>query len=101
MVLKMQPGFGVMENNSLSRLIAGISLGAGIALYCAYRAHRRNQSLAGRARRQADSLMKNVDDLRESAAELVEKSRKEATRQAKGIQEAVNAGTRAYRSATS
>ena len=91
----------MMMNNSLFRLKAGISLGAGIALFCAYRAHRRNQSLVGRARRQADSLMNSIEDLRESAADLVEKSREEAMRQTKGLQEAINAGTRAYRGATS
>jgi hypothetical protein len=90
-----------MMNNSLFRLTAGIGVGAGVALYCAMRVHRRNQSVLVRTRRQTDAFMKSVEDLKEAASDFLDRSRDEAARQKKGIQQALEAGSRAYRSATS
>jgi hypothetical protein len=90
-----------MTSHYSPRLFIGVGIGVGVASYFAIRAYRRNQTLLARTLRQTELIRDRVDELRESAANLLEKSKDVAARQKKSVVEAVDAGRHAYRQAVS
>jgi len=78
--------------------LAGVGCGMGIALFMAPRAGSKTRAMvANKAREEADQIKAHATDLRDSAADLIEKGQ----RQREGLKHAVKAGVQAYEKSVS
>jgi hypothetical protein len=84
-----------MSNTKLGILIGSALLVTG-AVVCGVTIRRRNQTLAGRARRQITTLKNEAVRLTDRASNLIEKSLHEVHRQKKNLADVMEAGKTAY-----
>ena len=84
-----------MNTNTSIYISVGIGLTAA-GLYWAARHHQRNRSVWMRTQRKVSGVAKDLSRAISIATYLMERGRKEAERQKKGILEAVEAGRHAY-----
>ena len=87
-----------MNHSSMSSFMWGLGVGAAVAVLFAPQSGARTQALISKkARRVRENLDNLAADAQNSAIDLLEKGRKEAARQRQGLENAVEAGTRAYK----
>lgn len=91
-----------MNRTSVTSLLAGIGIGAGIGILFAPRSGTRTRVLlARRTREQAEQLKNQAAGLRDRAASLIERGEQEVLLRKEGLSRAIETGTRAYRQALS
>ncbi|HWF10654.1 MAG TPA: hypothetical protein VG297_19435 [Bryobacteraceae bacterium] len=84
-----------MSNTKLG-ILAGSALLVTGAIVCGVAIRRRNQTLAGRARRQITTLKNEAARLSDRASDLIEKGLHEVHRQKKNLADVMEAGKTAY-----
>ncbi|MGJ5817645.1 YtxH domain-containing protein [Paludibaculum fermentans] len=86
-----------MNRDTIFAALAGLGLGAGLALLFAPASGRHLRGrIVYRARGEARRLRHQAEELQETAANLVDQGKEQALKQRDGIVNAVEAGKRAY-----
>jgi len=81
---------------------AGLGCGVGIALLMAPKSGNQTRSMiANGAREKRDYLKRQAVEVRDSAADVLQKGQQEVQRRKDGLKQAVEAGTEAYHAAVS
>ena len=87
-----------MDRNGLSSFLLGLGVGVGIGMLLAPRSGSETRDyLKTKAGEGGDYLKRNSENLRQSAAEWVERGKDAIDRQRETFSEAMEAGRRAYR----
>ena len=86
-----------MNKDCTLGFMIGLGFGVGIALLFAPKSGDDTRALiANKTRKGTDYLKQQATELSDSAADFIEKSREEATRQKEGLKRAVETGKQAY-----
>jgi gas vesicle protein len=87
-----------MNNDYALGFMIGLGCAVGIALLFAPKSGNETRSLiANKTREGTDYLKQQATELRDSAADVIEKDREEVTRQKEGLKRAVETSTQAYK----
>jgi gas vesicle protein len=87
-----------MDRNGLSAFLLGLGVGVGIGMLLAPRSGAETRDyIKTKAGESGDYLKRSSDNLRQSAAEWVERGKDAIGRQRETFSEAMDAGRRAYR----
>jgi gas vesicle protein len=87
-----------MDRNGLSAFLLGLGVGVGIGMLLAPRSGAETRDyIKNKAGESGDYLKRNSENLRQSAAEWVERGKDAIGRQRETFSEAMEAGRRAYR----
>jgi gas vesicle protein len=91
-----------MEDDSkLGYFFLGVGLGVAVGLLFAPKTGEETRALIkSKAEDTADLLRKRTEDLKESASDLIDRSREAVSRQKEQLNAAVQAGKQAYRETT-
>jgi len=91
-----------MENNGLSSFLLGLGVGVGIGMLFAPKAGSETRELIkNKAGESTDFLKQRSSDLKQTASEWVDKGKEAIGRQKENLNDAVEAGKRAYRDTVS
>jgi gas vesicle protein len=86
-----------MEKNGLSSFLLGLGVGVGIGMLLAPKSGEETRELIkNKAEEGADFLKKRGEELKQNAAEWVDKGKEAINRQKDHISDAVDAGRQAY-----
>ena len=86
-----------MNKDCALGFMIGLGFGVGIALLFAPKSGDQTRSLiANKTREGTDYLKQQATELRDSAADVIEKGREEVTRHKEGLKRAVETGKQAY-----
>lgn len=89
-----------MDKNGLSAFLLGLGVGVGIGMLFAPKSGQETREmLRTKAGEGADFVKQRSTDMRQTAAEWVEKGKETITRQKDTLADAVQAGRQAYRDA--
>jgi gas vesicle protein len=89
-----------MDKNGLSSFLLGLGVGVGIGMLFAPKSGQETRELIkNKAGEGADVLKQRTADVKQTAAEWVEKGKDALSRQKDSIADAVEAGKQAYRDA--
>ena len=89
-----------MDKNGLSSFLLGLGVGVGIGMLFAPKSGQETRELIkNKAGEGADILKQRTADVKQTAAEWVEKGKDALSRQKDSIADAVEAGKQAYRDA--
>ena len=89
-----------MEKNGLSSFLLGLGVGIGIGMLFAPKSGQETREyIKNKAGEGSDYLKQRGVDLKQTAADWVDKSKDALSRQKQSIAEAVDAGRQAYREA--
>lgn len=89
-----------MDKNGLSAFLLGLGVGVGIGMLFAPKSGQETRELLRtKAGEGADFVKQRSTDMRQTAAEWVEKGKETITRQKDTLADAVQAGRQAYRDA--
>ncbi len=87
-----------MEKNGLSSFLLGLGIGIGIGILLAPKSGQETRELLkNKAEEGADYLKKRSEELRQQAAEWVDKGKEAINRQKEHLSDAMEAGRQAYR----
>lgn len=87
-----------MENNGLSSFLLGLGVGVGIGILLAPKSGQETREiLKNKAEEGADFLKKRSEEIKQNAAEWVDKGKEAMSRQKEHLSDAMEAGRQAYR----
>ncbi len=91
-----------MDKNALSSFLLGLGVGVGIGMLFAPKSGRETRELSkNKAGESTDYLKQRGEEIKQTAAEWVDKGKEALGRQKETLADAVEAGKQAYRDAVS
>jgi gas vesicle protein len=93
--------YNMEDDSKLGYFFLGVGLGVAVGLLFAPKTGEETRALIkSKAEDTADLLRKRTEDLKESASDLIDRSREAVSRQKEQLNAAVQAGKQAYRETT-